>query len=512
MKLKLPLAAMVASAASLSAQTFVNPGDLDSAGTVTWDTANDPYILNGTIFVKGGTDLVIEPGVVIRGQGRSGAGEAGAPGSLIVTQTGTIDAQGNSTTPIIFTTAVLDDGTGEPSFTDAVNNYYTQYTGAPGETFLDDTPATDPLDPILPISGVSTDELWGGLVILGEAPTNLGPVGTGDSVAADPIWSGTSQLGHIEGLSKSNDTLYGGPIVNDNSGVIRYVSIRHGGNELGDANEINGLTMGGVGSGTLIEFVEIYMNQDDGFEWFGGTVNASNLITTYAGDDQFDADQGFTGVLQYLFGVLPYFTTGSKNGDKGFEFDGDDGFDAGSNHNVNGSGNRTPFSDYTVYNATILGNQEAAGNSVAANGGMNLKARFGGSIYTSYFVNTSAPSIDSLNATVGATIVQNTFNSPVANFVSDTNTELGKAGVTASGNVVNSGGAFGTNGLVAEDQNWDTGTVNPRPKFALNGVNNSIIEVGAEENTYRGAFNPDANVQLWTTGWTALNTQGVLVD
>ena len=95
--------ATVSAAASLSAYTMVNPGELDSAGSVEWNTGGSPYILNGTIFVKGDTELTILSGVTVRGQGRSGAGVEGAPGSLIVTQSGYVDAQGTPAQPIIFT-------------------------------------------------------------------------------------------------------------------------------------------------------------------------------------------------------------------------------------------------------------------------------------------------------------------------------------------------------------------------------------------------------------------------
>ena len=88
---------------------------------------------------------------------------------------------------------------------------------------------------------------------------------------------------------------------------MRFVSIRHAGDEIGNSNELNGLTLGGVGSGTTIENVEVYVNFDDGIEWFGGTVNGKNLHVAFVGDDTFDLDEGYTGVNQFLFGVMPFF-------------------------------------------------------------------------------------------------------------------------------------------------------------------------------------------------------------
>ena len=81
----------------------------------------------------------------------------------------------------------------------------------------------------------------------------------------------------IEGIPASDlNGLYGGTEATDNSGVLKYISIRHGGANIGEGNEINGLTLGGVGSGTTIENIEIVANDDDGIEWFGGTVNVKN--------------------------------------------------------------------------------------------------------------------------------------------------------------------------------------------------------------------------------------------
>ena len=101
------------------------------------------------------------------------------------------------------------------------------------------------------------DGLWGGVIVLGKAPI---------SASADEV--------QIEGIPTSDTNgLYGGDSPDDNSGKLRYISIRHGGANIGEGNEINGLSLGGVGTGTVVENIEIVSNQDDGVEWFGGTVN-----------------------------------------------------------------------------------------------------------------------------------------------------------------------------------------------------------------------------------------------
>ena len=96
----------------------------------------------------------------------------------------------------------------------------------------------------------------------------------------------------------------GTPDPADNSGVFKYVSIRFGGSTLSIDNEVNGLTMGGVGSGTTIEYVEVLNNSDDGFEWFGGTVNCSNLVSAFNEDEDFDMDEGYSGKIQFAFARL----------------------------------------------------------------------------------------------------------------------------------------------------------------------------------------------------------------
>ena len=155
--------------------------------------------------------------------------------------------------------------------------------------------------------------LWGGLIVLGKAP-----------ISADAISA------QIEGIPASDPNgLYGGSSVDDNSGVIKYISIRHGGANIGEGNEINGLTLGGVGNGTTIENVEIVSNQDDGIEWFGGTVNVKNAIVVNAGDDAIDTDQAWAGTLDNFIVINP--------SDECFELDGPEGSRDGKHTIKNGS-------------------------------------------------------------------------------------------------------------------------------------------------------------------------------
>jgi hypothetical protein len=166
---------------------------------------------------------------------------------------------------------------------------------------------------------------WGGLVILGKAPVNY-----------------RDGKGSVEGILKNgNATEFGGTDADDNSGVLRYVRVEYAGVELAVGNEVNGITFGGVGRGTKVDHVQVRHALDDCFEWFGGTVDAKYLSCQYNQDDGFDFDNGFSGRLQFL--VLQQ-DPAHRGDDNGFESDND----------AQGSTNM-PFTNPTVYNATILG-------------------------------------------------------------------------------------------------------------------------------------------------------------
>jgi hypothetical protein len=139
---------------------------------------------------------------------------------------------------------------------------------------------------------------WGGLVILGRAPINRDPEST------------SIEGGIIEGR-------YGGDIPDHSSGVITYVRLEYPGYRFEEGNEINGLTMGGVGYGTELHHIQVSFANDDSYEWFGGTVDAHHLVAVGGLDDDFDVDDGYTGRLQFLFGLKypdVYDAAGSSNG------------------------------------------------------------------------------------------------------------------------------------------------------------------------------------------------------
>lgn len=244
---------------------------------VTW-TADKVYILQTRVAVESGATLTIEPGTIIKGEAGTGANAT----ALIIARGGKLMAEGTASSPIIFTTVADEIVSGQI--------------------------ASPNLDP-------DFNGLWGGLIVLGNAP-----------ISAD------AASVQIEGIPPSDQNgLYGGADAADNSGVIKYVSVRHGGANIGEGNEINGITLGGVGTGTVIENVEVIGNQDDGIEWFGGTVNVTNAIVWNAGDDALDTDQAWAGTLDNFIVIA------GDDTDHGLEIDGPEGSLLAGHTLVNGS-------------------------------------------------------------------------------------------------------------------------------------------------------------------------------
>ena len=143
---------------------------------------------------------------------------------------------------------------------------------------------------------VNTRGLWGGLVILGQAPINKCSFSTaGTSTTAGTRVNPCEK--EVEG--SAGDTM-GGELPNDSSGSLKYVRVQYAGYEVFPGNELNGITFGGVGNGTVVDYIQVHNNQDDCVEFFGGTVDVKHLICTGAGDDNLDIDWGYQGRMQYV--------------------------------------------------------------------------------------------------------------------------------------------------------------------------------------------------------------------
>ncbi len=237
-------------------------------------TCQNNYVLDVKIYIPSGQTLTIAPGTVIKGRDNAAQGPSFAS-ALVIERGGKIIAPGTASCPIVFTAEA------------------------------------DPLDGSYLIKNSNK---WGGVVVLGKASNNLqhgvnGPFTAGGSGLL--CVANSNGLGVIEGFATSNpqdqfgvNTSAGGVFDdNDNSGIMKYVSIRHGGAILAVGSEINGLTLASVGRGTTIDHIEIVSCGDDNIEIFGGTVNLKYCTTLFGNDDMFDYDLGWTGKAQFLFGM-----------------------------------------------------------------------------------------------------------------------------------------------------------------------------------------------------------------
>ncbi len=249
---------------------------------VTW-TSGNIYVLNDLIVVSEGATLAIEPCVVVKAA-------AGATG-LVVSRGSKIDAQGTANCPIIFTS--IDD------------------LLEPGEIVSPNLTGDD-------------TELWSGIFILGDAPVS----------SMDPSNSVIMSL--LPPLQDPDLSTFGGQTPDDDSGTLSYVSIRHTGYETAPLEQPSGLNLGGVGSSTTIDHVELFANSDDGFLVRGGTVHVNNVVTSHFDDDGFDCDMGYAGTMDNLIGI------GGSLNDSSLELDGGEGAD-----------NPT----FTIKNASFKGSQ-----------------------------------------------------------------------------------------------------------------------------------------------------------
>lgn len=242
------------------------------------------YTLSGYVYVTNRAILTIAPGSVIVGDT-----VGSKKGALIIERNSKLIADGTATDPIVFTS-------GKPA---GQRN--------PGD--------------------------WGGIILLGNAPTNHATTPT------------------IEGGVNAQ---YGGAIVADNSGTLRYVRIEFAGIASDPGSEINGLTCGGVGSGTILENIQVSFGNDDAYEFFGGTVNAKNIIAFATADDDFDFDNGFVGRIQFAVSCRkPEFVDPGDAGN-GIECD----------NNANGT-TAIPRTKPNLSNFTIIG--PGSTGTIAAN-------------------------------------------------------------------------------------------------------------------------------------------------
>lgn len=437
-KITLLLALVVLLAASALSQVVVN-GDI--ATNTTW-TKNNTYLLSGFVYVTNGATLTIEPGTVIKG-------EKASKGSLIVTRGCKIVANGTSAEPIVFTSA------------EAVPSY--------GD--------------------------WGGLIILGYAPTNIS-------------YNGTAGIGVIEGGIDPVKGIYGGgdqpngAVSADNSGVLRYVRVEYPGIAFQPNNEINGITFGGVGSGTVVDHVQVSYAADDAFEWFGGSVNGSHLIAYRALDDDFDTDFGYTGKVQFGL-VVRDPQVADVSGSNGFEADND----------ANGSGN-SPKSRATFSNITVVGPSGTVNSNYKR--AAHLRRNTENAIFNSVLVGSYPVGLfidgDSCanNATNGKLIVRNSFFTGMTTPLSTNSSGFNIANWAADKAIVASSNS--ADAKLADPFNINLPNPRPQPGSPVLTAASFSSDPRIQDNfftpvSYAGAFGPTGD---WTCPWASWTTPGCI--
>lgn len=260
------------------------------------------YLLDGKTWVRNGT-LTIQPGTVIRGVKKAQPQDASA---LIITRTARIEAPGTASCPIIFTS-------NEPAG-----------SVAPGD--------------------------WGGVVIMGDAP--ILTAGGGTTATIEGINLPTVPVGV--------DYTYGGAVASDTSGTLQYIRIEYAGAVIIEGNELNGLTLGGVGCGTVMDHIQVLRGADDGFEFFGGNVNGKYLFSYANNDDQFDFDFGYKGNLQFLVSIINPALEYAASNSNGIESDGTTTRPVISNMTMVGANNCTVSTTNQLLNGVRLRNSSLA--------------------------------------------------------------------------------------------------------------------------------------------------------
>lgn len=423
---------------------------------VKW-TRDHTYHIDGRTFVNDGDTLEIEPGTVVKGVSNQDPDNASV---LIVSNGGTIIADGNpgssdptQADPIIFTTREDD--------------------------------VDDPNDLSRDLDGA-----WGGVIILGNGPKNFPGARNVEGIPSDVV---RARFG-------SNN-----PKDDYDAGTFRFASIRYGGISIGAGNEINGLTMGALGSETTIEYVEVFNNQDDGFEWFGGNVDANHLVVSRVGDDSYDIDQGYSGRLQFLLAMQT-----PSRGDRTGEHDsGDDGYGGADEGD-------TPFADPQIYNATYVGSGPNGDGDIA----LKLRDNFAGNYFNSVFYDFPAQLVEVEEASgpdsrarweAGDLTLESSIAWEFA-AVQDANSPYE--------DLVENDGAWG--GEVADSlEAYDVTYEDPGLSRNLSGSGYQSVGVipsnavaggvtppsGFEQVTYKGAFEPGGS--NWAKGWTFSDEVGM---
>lgn len=342
--------------------------------------------------------------------------------SLVITSSAKIDAQGTKDAPIVFT-SVMPEG-----------------SRAAGD--------------------------WGGLVLLGKAPINV--AGGTDNIEGFP--AGTP------------GTEYGGTDETGSCGTLKYVRVEFAGFELSPDNELNGISVGGCGSGTTMSYVQIHKGNDDGIECWGGAAKIDHFVISQPDDDGLDWDYGFHGDVQFL--IVQQAATAGNNG-----FEADNNGDA---HDA------TPRSNPTIWNATLIGSGADPGNAYKTQQGMLLRRGTAGSIHNVIVAHFADVAIDVADY---ATVQQAEASTPALNVTSTyffDNANDANMGWPTDFDLDSSSGV--QNDCDSNDMNC----FDEAAYFSATGEMNSFADPQLEDETNLTApnFAPKANAPVLTGGET----------
>ncbi len=427
-------------------------------------SADSVYYLDGYVFVESGT-LTIEPGTVIMAFEEPSSVAEGNETSLIITREAQIDAEGTAEDPIIFTSELDGEPIGESIILNQTNS-----------------------------------KLWAGLIMLGKAPI--------DSEGANEV--------QIEGIPDGEArALYGGDDTDHSSGILKYVSIRFSGAEIGPGDEIQGLTLGGVGRGTTIEYIDIFVSADDGIEIFGGTVDIRNISVSFAEDDSYDFDLGWSGTGQYLFAIQ-----GGNGADHGSEWDG-----------AKPDNNQESYSTARLYNSTFIG---LGLNSTERSEDAPAVIMRDGSAYSLYNsivtdfnglgiqIEDKNESEDSYDKTINnvngddASIAGNMWFTGNATSIETMIDVTGVSARDADGSLTaawlnDRDNVFQDPELGGVCRTQGCGVLNPVPASSeVLSLTVNVADSNVDQTTYVGAFEPGQTT--WISGWTTLARYGYLAD
>ncbi len=399
-------------------------------------TGTDRMLDSDTIYLIKGYYYVTSPAVLTIEAGTVIKGDKATKGALIITRGAKIIADANASNPIVFTS---NQPAGSRSYGD-----------------------------------------WAGVIVCGKAPVNQG---------LDVAYEG----GAVPGAT------YGGTDAADNSGIIRFVRIEFAGIAINTNQEVNGLTLGGVGSGTIIENVQVSYSGDDSFEMFGGTVNLKNIIAFRGWDDDFDTDFGYSGQIQFAV-ALRDPNNADQSGSNGFESDND----------ATGT-TAAPYTSARISNVSIFGPLATASKVINSNykRGAHLRRNTNQSIYNSVIAGYPTAGLVLDGALVEANAVANTlqFRNNVI------------SGCTTPYSIVSGTGAldiaswFSSNGNTTYTDNTsldvNDGFNLTAPNFLPKGTSPLLSGAdftglgGFDVVSYRGAFGSTD----WTAGWANYNPQ-----